>query len=102
MAKNTDVALPEATLLDRHPMRDDEGHIREDFVAGITRAIQGEAMPPSCVILPRTCMRPISANLVEALPAELPPKLVELAGDAFHFSALTEVDEGVATRSSRN
>ena len=61
MAENTDVAHPEATLLDRHPMRDDEGHIRDDFVAGITRAIQGE-MPRSCVTSSVNSMRPTSAT----------------------------------------
>jgi len=41
MADNTDIAPPaEVTLLDRHPMRDDEGQIRQEFVDQITRAIQ--------------------------------------------------------------
>ena len=40
MADDADVAQPaDASLLDRHPMRDDGGQIRQEFVEQITRAI---------------------------------------------------------------
>ncbi|MGY3690470.1 putative transcriptional regulator [Bradyrhizobium sp. USDA 3240] len=41
MAENIDVAEPaEADPLARMPMRDEEGQLRPEFVAGITRAIR--------------------------------------------------------------
>jgi len=94
MAENTDVAHPEATLLDRHPMRDDEGHIREDFVAGITRAIQGENVAFLRDVVGELHEADLG-DLVEALEADDRVKLVELTGSDFDFSALNEVDETV-------
>src|SRR5215813_11264539 len=95
MADDTDVAHPdEASLLDRRPMRDDEGHIRQEFVEEFTRAIAGSDA---------AFLRAIVAELHEAdlgdLIAALEPddrvKLVELTGSDFDFSALNEVDETV-------
>src|SRR5436189_262743 len=95
MADDTDVAHPEdASLLDRHPMRDDEGQIRPEFVEAITRAIQAADT---------VFLRGIVAELHEAdlgdLIAALEPEqrvnLVELTGSDFDFSALNEVDETV-------
>lgn len=95
MADDTDVAHPvEVSLLDRHPMRDDEGHIRQEFVEQITRAIRGSDT---------AFLRAIVAELHEAdlgdLIAALEPEdrvnLVELTGSDFDFSALNEVDEAV-------
>src|SRR5205085_8613550 len=94
MAENTDVAPPEATLLDRHPMRDEEGQIRQDFVDEITRAIKAKDA---------SFLRGIVGELHEAdlgdLIAALEPddrvELVELTGSDFDFSALNEVDETV-------
>jgi magnesium transporter len=95
MADDTDVAhLEETSLLDRHPMRDDEGQIRPEFVEEITRAIGGSDA---------TFLRAVVAELHEAdlgdLIAALEPddrvKLVELTGSDFDFSALNEVDETV-------
>ena len=41
MADDTDAAhLNESSLLDRHPMRDDEGQIRPEFVEEMARAIK--------------------------------------------------------------
>jgi len=95
MADDTDVAHPEETsLIDRHPMRDDEGQIRPEFVEEITRAIRaGDA----------AFLRGIVGELHEAdlgdLIAVLQPEdrvnLVELTGSDFDFSALNEVDETV-------
>jgi magnesium transporter len=95
MADDIDVAHPEdASLLDRHPMRDDEGQIRPEFVEAITRAIQAADT---------AFLRGIVAELHEAdlgdLIAALEPEqrvnLVELTGSDFDFSALNEVDETV-------
>jgi len=95
MADDTDVARPdEAPLLERHPMRDDEGRIRPEFVEKITRAIRGSDA---------ALLRAIVAELHEAdlgdLIAALEPEdrvnLVELTGSDFDFSALNEVDDTV-------
>src|SRR5262249_34005491 len=95
MADDTDVAHPgEASLLDLHPMRNDEGQIRPEFVEEITRAIRGSDA---------AFLRGIVAELHEAdlgdLIAALEPEdrvnLVELTGSDFDFSALNEVDETV-------
>jgi magnesium transporter len=94
MAENTDVAHPEATLLDRHPMRDDEGHIRDDFVAGITRAIQGKDAAFLRDIVGELHEADLG-DLIEALEPDDRVKLVELTGSDFDFSALNEVDETV-------
>ena len=95
MADDSDVGHPaEASLLDRHPMRDDEGQIRPEFVEQITRAIRATDA---------AFLRAIVAELHEAdlgdLIAALEPQdrvnLVELTGSDFDFSALNEVDEAV-------
>jgi magnesium transporter len=95
MAENSDVAHPDETsLIERHPMRDDEGQIRPEFVEEITRAIRAA----DALVL-----RGIVAELHEAdlgdLIAALEPEdrvnLVELTGSDFDFSALNEVDEAV-------
>lgn len=75
-------------------MRDDEGQIRLEFVARVTVAIEaGDAV--FIRDLAEELHEADLGELVEALDPELRPKLVELAGDAFHFSALTEVDDAV-------
>jgi magnesium transporter len=95
MAENVDAAQPaDASVLDRHPMRDDEGRIRQEFVEQITRAIHAADT---------VFLREIVAELHEAdlgdLLAALEPEdrvqLVELTGSDFDFSALNEVDEAV-------
>ena len=95
MAENEDAAQPaDASVLDRHPMRDDEGRIRQEFVEQITRAIHAADT---------VFLREIVAELHEAdlgdLIAALEPEdrvqLVELTGSDFDFSALNEVDEAV-------
>ena len=95
MADDVDVAQPaDASVLDRHPMRDEEGQIRQEFVEQITRAIHAADT---------AFLREIVAELHEAdlgdLIGALEPadrvQLVELTGSDFDFSALNEVDEAV-------
>jgi magnesium transporter len=95
MAENVDAAQPsDASVLDRNPMRGDEGRIRQEFVEQITRAIHAADT---------VFLREIVAELHEAdlgdLIAALEPEdrvqLVELTGSDFDFSALNEVDEAV-------
>src|SRR6195256_232181 len=95
MADDVDVAnSADASVLDRLPMRDEDGHIRPEFVEQISRAIKAADT---------TFLRAIVAELHEAdlgdLIAALKPddrvSLVELTGADFDFSALNEVDDSV-------
>jgi magnesium transporter len=95
MADDTDVAhREEASLLDRDPMRDDEGQIRPEFVEQITRAIQaGDTVFLRAIVA--ELHEADLGDLIAALEADDRVKLVELTGSDFDFSALNEVDEGV-------
>jgi magnesium transporter len=95
MADDTDVAQQdEASLLDRNPMRDDEGQIRPEFVEQITRAIQaGDAAFLRGIV--GELHEADLGDLIAALEADDRVKLVELTGSDFDFSALNEVDETV-------
>src|SRR6478609_5282340 len=95
MAENTDIAPPaEATLLDRHPMRDDEGQIRQEFVDQITRAIQAADATFLRGIVGELHEADLG-DLIAALEGDDRVELVELTGSDFDFSALNEVDETV-------
>ena len=94
MVEETDVAHAEASILERLPMRDEEGDIRPQFIEEITRCIRaGDA----------TFLREVVAelheadlgDLIEALEPDDRVSLVELTGADFHFSALNEVDDAV-------
>src|SRR3984957_11168000 len=94
MAEDIDVAHPAGSLLDRLPVRDEDGEIRHQFVEAIARAIHAADTP---------FLRAVVAELHEAdlgdLIAALEPddrvSLVELTGTDFDFSALNEVDDSV-------
>ncbi|HKU06691.1 MAG TPA: magnesium transporter [Bradyrhizobium sp.] len=95
MADDTDVAHPdEASLLDRHPMRDDEGQIRPEFVEEVARAIRADDAAFLRGIVGELHKADLG-DLVAALEPDDRVKLVELTGSDFDFSALNEVDEGV-------
>src|SRR5689334_807360 len=95
MADDTDVArADEASLLDRHPMRDDEGQIRPEFVEEITRAIRGGDTAFLRAIVAELHEADLG-DLIAALEPEERVNLVELTGSDFDFSALNEVDEAV-------
>src|SRR5450432_1392301 len=95
MADDVDVAQPaDAAVLDRLPMRNEDGQIRHEFVEEIARAIHATDA---------AFLREVVAELHEAdlgdLIAALEPddrvSLVELTGTDFDFSALNEVDDSV-------
>jgi magnesium transporter len=95
MAEHTDVAAgAEASVLDRFPMREEDGEIRPAFIEEIASAIKAADQP---------FLRTIVAELHEAdlgdLIVALEPNdrvsLVELTGTDFDFAALNEVDETV-------
>src|SRR3977135_3618871 len=95
MADDVDVAnSADASVLDRLPVPDEDGHVRPEFVEEISGAIDAADT---------TFLRAIVAELHEAdlgdLIAALKPdgrvSLVELTGADFDFSALNEVDDSV-------
>jgi magnesium transporter len=95
MAEDMDVADPaETSVLDRFPMREEDGEIRPEFVERIARCIKADDTP---------FLRAVVAELHEAdlgdLIAALEPddrvSLVEMTGTDFDFSALNEVDDTV-------
>lgn len=75
-------------------LRDEEGAIRAEYSAHIAEAIERDDA--------QTLTRMVgelheadSGDLIEALEPALRPRLVELMGDAFDFTALTEVDDAI-------
>jgi len=95
MAEDMDVGLSaEAAVLDRFPMRGQDGEIRPAFVEEIARRIEANDT---------AFLRAVVAELHEAdlgdLVAALEPEdrvsLVEMTGTDFDFSALNEVDDTV-------
>jgi magnesium transporter len=76
------------------PLRDGEGAIRADFVTHVTEAIaarNGVALRTLVGDLHEADL----GDLIEALDPDSRPRLVELLGRDFDFTALTEVDDTV-------
>ncbi|HEV7601957.1 MAG TPA: magnesium transporter [Bradyrhizobium sp.] len=98
MADDVDVAGPadaaHASVLDRLPMRDEDGDIRPEFVEQISRAVQAADAPFLREIVAELHEADLG-DLIEALDPEQRPRLVELTGADFDFSALNEVDDTV-------
>src|SRR6201999_161107 len=95
MVEETDTAPPaDASILERLPMRNEEGEIRSEFIEEIARCIKADDA---------AFLREVVAELHEAdlgdLIGALEPddrvSLVELTGTDFDFSALNEVDDTV-------
>jgi len=76
------------------PMRDGDDQLRPEFVARISEAVQGNDSEFLCAIVTELHEADLG-DLIEALEPELRPRLVELTGAAFDFSALNEVDDAV-------
>ena len=94
MVEETDVAHAEASILERLPMRDEEGDIRPQFIEEITRCIRaGDAKFLREVVA--ELHEADLGDLIEALEPDDRVSLVELTGADFHFSALNEVDDAV-------
>jgi magnesium transporter len=76
------------------PLRDAEGALRPEYVETVAEAITG-----SDAGLLRALVHDLHesdvGDLIEALDPELRPRLIELLGDDFDFTALTEVDDTV-------
>jgi len=75
-------------------LRTDDGALREDYVQRVAQAVAG-----SDTALLRELVGDLHeadvGDLIEALAAELRPRLVELMGPDFDFAALTEVDDTI-------
>src|SRR4051812_22174744 len=96
MADDVDVAQPAGheSVLDRFPMRDEDGDIRPQFVEKISVAIQAADAPFLREIVAELHEADLG-DLIEALEPDERVKLVELTGTDFDFSALNEVDDTV-------
>lgn len=97
MADHQDLAAADAShdsVLDRHPMRDAEDRLRPDFVALVSGAVQRDDSAFLCEVVAELHEADLG-DLIAALEPDLRPRLVELTGAAFDFSALNEVDDTV-------
>lgn len=89
-----EAATAHNSVLGQHPMRDEEGEIRPRFVGMIADAVQ-QADAAFLRKIVAELHEADLGDLVEALEPDLRPRLVELTGAAFDFSALNEVDDTV-------
>ena len=95
MAEDLDVAPPaDASLLDRLPMRDENGESRHEFVEAISDAIHAADTPSLRAIVAELHEADLG-DLIAALEPDDRVTLVELTGADFDFSALNEVDNTV-------
>ena len=74
-------------------LRDEDGTVRADYVERVAQAI--EANSAALRDLVGDLHEADAGDLIEALDPELRPRLVELMGHDFDYSALTEVDDAV-------
>jgi magnesium transporter len=95
MTEDLDIAQPtDASVLDRLPMRDENGEIRHEFVEEVARDIHETNIELLRAIVAELHEADLG-DLIEALEPDDRVKLVELTGADFHFSALNEVDDSV-------
>jgi magnesium transporter len=92
MAEQMDVAGD--SVLDRLPMRNEDGEIRREFIDEMTRAIKADDAPFLRAVVAELHEADLG-DLIAALDADDRVRLVELTGTDFHFSALNEVDDAV-------
>ena len=94
MSQEQHIAAGEDTSIAVDTLRDEAGHIREDWLERL-RARIAAADAPNLV----ETMAPLHAadtgDVLEALDGDERLALVKLLGDRFDYSALTEVDESV-------
>jgi magnesium transporter len=84
----TSAAVPESDL------RDEDGALRTDFVDKVAAAIESHDAATLRALVADLHEADVG-DLLEALDTELRPRLVELLGRDFDFTALTEVDDHV-------
>ncbi len=76
------------------PLRDEEGQVSESYLDAIARALDA-GDKAQVRALAGDLHESDLGDLIEALAAEQRPRLVELLGSDFDFTALTEVDDTV-------
>src|SRR5712691_3742538 len=90
-----DVAHPaDASVVDRLPMRDEDGEIRREFIEEVSRAIHAADRPLLCEVVAELHEADLG-DLIAALEPDDRVTLVELTSTDFDFSALNEVDDAV-------
>jgi magnesium transporter len=95
MAENVDVApTADSSVLDRFPMRDQDGDVRPEFVEKITDAVKATDAAFLREVVAELHEADLG-DLIEALEPDDRVRLVELTGADFDFSALNEVDDSV-------
>jgi magnesium transporter len=94
MADDIDAASADTSVLDRLPMRDEDGQIRHEFVEAIAHAIQAADKPLLRAVVGELHEADLG-DLIAALEPDDRVSLVELTGADFDFSALNEVDDSV-------
>jgi magnesium transporter len=82
-------------------LRDEAGDLRAEFVADVAAAALERGDAPALRGSVANLHEADQGDLLEALPRELRPRLIELLGHDFDFAALTEVDDGVRRGHSR-
>jgi magnesium transporter len=94
MAEDLDVAASAGSVLDRLPMREEDGQIRREFVEEISRAIDVAETPFLRAVVAELHEADLG-DLIGALDPDDRVRLVELTGTDFDFSALNELDDSV-------
>jgi magnesium transporter len=95
MAEHLDLApSTEVPVLERFPMRDEDGEIRPEFIEEIARCIKADDAPFLREVVAELHEADLG-DLIGALDADDRVRLVELTGTDFDFSALNEVDTTV-------
>ncbi|MBX6424866.1 MAG: magnesium transporter [Variibacter sp.] len=83
-----------ATAETPDPLRDEEGAIRRAYLDRVAAAIEAGDRDTLLRIVGEL-HEADAGDLIEALDPALRPRLVELMGSAFDFTALTEVDDAI-------
>src|SRR5436190_13308219 len=90
MVEETDMTVTQAPVA----LRDEEGTVRADYVERVAHAVAAAASGALRELVGDLHEGDVG-DLIEALDPELRPRLVEVMGLDFDFSALTEVDDTV-------
>src|SRR5918996_1416166 len=86
--------MPDGASAVPPPLRDDQGHVHADFIASVADAIE-RADGARIRALMADVHEADAGDLLEALDPDDRPRLIELLGRDFDFTALTEVDDAV-------
>ncbi len=76
------------------PIRDAEGGLAHEFVEAVRAAVEAGDRPRARALAGHLHAAD-SADLIEALPADLRSPFAQLLGEDFDFATLTEVDESI-------